>query len=516
MGSLLTKPKTKQKIAVGKKKTKIKKRAIFLIFVLLLIVMFSLLRFFLPELLFGIGKTTFEAKDYKTSSELFKNAYRLRPENRDYPYYWALSLSRMPMTYHSQKDLYSISQMDNYAKAEIYATKVLNFFKSKVIAKNGDNYIEDAVHNDQVLRWDVTSLPLKYYVDTAVQVPPYYLDLIKKSFLEWQSKTNGFLTFAPVANKEEAQIVFSFLDVDNSKLCTDGNCEYSVGNTIPLVENNKLKSMDVKINVKNNLQQYFSPDEISTVMVHEIGHALGIWGHSDGINDIMYYSADQNYGSQKEISRRDLNTLKLLYSLAPDVTNVELTSSQLAHFWYAPVILSGLDKSKDNDIAKSAQKLNENPSDVSSWLELAARYSSDKQYVKSIEALTRGLQFVRDPQTAAVVYFNMANDYLGLKEYSRALKFASMAQQINNDFDTRALIALIKSSNGDYIGAERDYLELRKEQPENIDVALNLTDLYKTQKKYLKVRDTIKSLVKSNPDSANDPKLAAYKLYVTF
>lgn len=513
----MNKPKIKQQISTNRKKSKVKKRLVFLVFVLLMTVSFLLYTLFLPEFLFGIGKAKFEEKDYKASSEMFRNAYRLKPENRDYAYYLVLSLSRDKLSLSAQKDLYEISQSDTNFKSAQYATKVLSYFRDNVLSRLGDNYIQQAIHDNQVLRWNLSYLPLKYYVDTSVQIPPYYLELTQKSFLDWQSATSGLVNFVPVNNKNDAQIILTFIDVDNSQ-CKDSNCEYSVGNTVPVTQDNVLKYMDVKINIKNNLGKFFSPSEIYTVMVHEIGHSLGIWGHSDNLNDIMFYSADQKYsaGETKSISQRDLNTLRLLYALAPDITNIPLDSNQKEYFWYAPVFLNGLGNSKDFSIKKSAEELNANPNDVNNWLELADKYSSDKQYEKGIAVLTKALEVVRDAQTVAVIYYNMSNDYLNLKKYPEALECAYRAQQINNDFDTRALIALIKSSNGQYITAEKEFIALRAEQPGNIDVALNLTDLYIAKKEYMKARNTIKSLIKTNPSAANDPELTNYKLYMTF
>lgn len=513
----MDKPKTKQQIKAKKKKLKVKKRLVFLVFVLFMTVSFLLYTLFLPEFLFGIGKAKFEEKDYKTSSEMFRNAYRLKPESREYPYYLALSLSHDKLNFSAQKDLYEISQSDSNLKAALYAAKVLSYFRNEIMSRLGDSYIQQAIHDDQVLRWNLNYLPLKYYVDKSVQVPPYYLELIQKSFLDWQSVTDGLVRFAPVNNKNDAQIIFTFIDVDNSQ-CKDSNCEYSVGNTVPVTEDNILKYMDVKINIKNNLGKFFSPAEIYTVMIHEIGHSLGIWGHSDNLNDIMFYSADQKYSIEgvKSISKRDLNTLRLLYALAPDITNIPLDSAQKEYFWYAPVFLNGLGKSKDFSIKESAQELNANPNDVSNWLELADKYASDKQYEKGIAVLTKALEVVRDAQTVAVIYYNMASDYLNLKKYPQALDCAYRAQQINNDFDTRALIALIKSNNGQYRTAEKEFIALRAEQPGNIDVALDLTDLYIVKKEYMKARKTIKSLIKANPSAANDPELNNYKIYMAF
>ncbi len=47
-----------------------------------------------------------------------------------------------------------------------------------------------------------------------------------------------------------------------------------------------------------------------TALLHELGHALGLWGHSLNPQDTMYFSQVQQ---PVEISERDINTLKRVY-----------------------------------------------------------------------------------------------------------------------------------------------------------------------------------------------------------
>jgi predicted Zn-dependent protease len=59
---------------------------------------------------------------------------------------------------------------------------------------------------------------------------------------------------------------------------------------------------------------YLSPTQagkyVASASRHELGHALGIWGHSPVETDVMYFSQVRNPLS---ISPRDINTLKRVY-----------------------------------------------------------------------------------------------------------------------------------------------------------------------------------------------------------
>lgn len=56
-----------------------------------------------------------------------------------------------------------------------------------------------------------------------------------------------------------------------------------------------------------------TPNRIRTISLHEIGHVLGLTGHTANPNDAMFYSATIA-DEWRNLSARDANTMTRLYS----------------------------------------------------------------------------------------------------------------------------------------------------------------------------------------------------------
>ena len=75
-----------------------------------------------------------------------------------------------------------------------------------------------------------------------------------------------------------------------------------------LLTETKPSQLKHQMTIEVNPRQTY--DYLVSNIAHELGHALGIWGHSNNTNDIMYFAHTQDI---PPVSDRDLNTLKIIY-----------------------------------------------------------------------------------------------------------------------------------------------------------------------------------------------------------
>ena len=133
------------------------------------------------------------------------------------------------------------------------------------------------------------------------------------AFQEWQRKTNNYFTFQFVNTKSTAQITVIFMDSGIPEICkSEGalGCTKTSSAINHLGE--RLKHADVYISRKSNTGRVMSHTQVYTIMVHEIGHALGL-NHTQNPESIMYAGTNQTMAVKQEIRTSDLNTLYDLY-----------------------------------------------------------------------------------------------------------------------------------------------------------------------------------------------------------
>lgn len=482
--------------------------------VLLLILVVFKLNF--DSILFNMGKSAYDGQNYQKALGLFEVLERKDPKNQDYIYYKILSLSKMPLTYDNQTKLLEVVNSRRPLKGKSIAVNTIEKFRMNVKRAYGSNYLEDAIPGGEVVRWSLSELPITYFIGSSSDIPPNYTEIVEKSFLKWQRSSNNLITFKRIDNQEKANIVVLFVDRPQSNYRMNVKEEYNVGLASPVVEGDKLQQMKIELLKRNNLGSFFTPRAFSTVAIHEIGHALGIWGHSINKNNIMFYSADRAIGTYDVlISQEDINTLKLIYSLRPQTTNVKISSEEEKHLINPKIVLGNIENNSD-EINSCINFLNKRPDDVTRWLNLSEAYNENQQFDTAIEILQHALSLNPDSDMKYIIYYDFALNHMELEHYDKAILAAINAKAIKDDMDIQLLISEIYLKQKKYKYAEVILSDLIRNTPSNVDAASLLTEVYIKQGKHFEARKVLKEIIKNNPQAKDNEIIKHYSFYTIF
>ena len=166
-------------------------------------------------------------------------------------------------------------------------------------------------------RWNVR--PIKVYVSGS----PYYVNMMKSAFSQWQKRTTSavWFTFLSEPKKNEADISVYFVEKNThcGNVSAIGCTHYRVNNEGFYTHNDiyiafkavyQLKGDDGTVATKT---VPIPNDQIYRVMLHEIGHAVGINTHSKDPNSIMYKYSLNDVNIPQALTGEDLKFVYNVY-----------------------------------------------------------------------------------------------------------------------------------------------------------------------------------------------------------
>lgn len=186
------------------------------------------------------------------------------------------------------------------------------------------DYLESIQEGGKYYRWPIERLPLKVFVDSGASVPNFR-EAYRNGFLEalssWSVASQNKLTFMLVSTPQGADITCDWTNNPYEVRQTGSDVEQGVcfmqsftrkrSRGDDFIANAKLRICTIDRETEKPL----GDDDMKKTCLHELGHALGLRGHSSNNHDIMFYSVSPTVWPV--LSKRDKATLVRLYEAYP-------------------------------------------------------------------------------------------------------------------------------------------------------------------------------------------------------
>lgn len=130
--------------------------------------------------------------------------------------------------------------------------------------------------------------------------------IFTRSFKTWDDALGSDLNFKYVKTPNEADIIIKYVD----KL-SDNQAGVTKTSHIKIQGKIYLAKAEISISKHSPIGFKFTDAQLNKTTLHEIGHAIGILGHSDNINDIMYPTTASPRLST--VSKKDIETVRKIY-----------------------------------------------------------------------------------------------------------------------------------------------------------------------------------------------------------
>jgi tetratricopeptide (TPR) repeat protein len=196
--------------------------------------------------------------------------------------------------------------------------------QASVQAPDNDDYLQEMERPPVGLpTWPKARMPIKVLIHLGDSVPGYkkqWKDILVRSFEDWSQASRGLVRFQIFTDPKKAAdapgdvlLDCSFSDDERHSHGGFAN-DAEAGEAKMYLDPDGLRKGSITILTKSLSSILpLTDNRIRLICLHEIGHALGLAGHTHNPDDIMFYSTTFK-DEWRELSGRDARTIQRLYS----------------------------------------------------------------------------------------------------------------------------------------------------------------------------------------------------------
>lgn|SRR5574344_358702 len=470
----------------------------------------------LPSIYLHSGEDYVDKKDYISASKFLNLAHILNPLNSEVRNGYIQALVKLKPTLTVQKEVFNIYKADVQDGAHLVAEQKILQWKKGIMDKVGPNYIEKVPFDGKIVRWDRNKMPITVCIEPSTDIPKYYIPTIQSAFVQWEKKSKEFVSFKFTNDIKNADIQIEFIPYVSSDKNKEG--EYSVAYTTPDINGEILEHMSLKFYKTNILNLPFTTNEIYGTALHEIGHTLGIMGHSETKGSVMYMNSEPNsfFNSYPVISDFDLNTLYLLYNLIPDATNTPKVDFDSDKLIYAPIVMGTEEQISNQKVLEADNYIKQAPNVPNGYIDKASALMDLKQYNQALIELNKALQVCSNDDEKFLTYYNISIVYMQIKDWKNVIKYATITNGIREDVDVDGLLGIAYFSLKDRKNAIKYCEKAVKKDPKSMINSYNLATIYIKGFNLLAARRVLKQLQSVNPEAIKDARFRGYLIFMIF
>lgn len=258
----------------------------------------------------NLGNLLEQVHQYEEAIQIYQKALRHAPQD-------PILHRNLGILYEKVgKTAEAFSEFQEYLKFtpepdQTIAMAVKNYEEQISSQENTPDYVAIASQGSQGQRliWPKHLIPIPVLIELDPDQAPF-LPAIQESLKQWEEASQGRVQFHEIGNPHQARIKIRLQEGPLSHPFLEvGHASYNVENGADA------EGGDMQVSIRVNTGERELPISLETrlthvkrLVLHELGHAIGIWGHSTNPEDIMFARP-----LAFALSQRDRRTLQRLY-----------------------------------------------------------------------------------------------------------------------------------------------------------------------------------------------------------